>query len=172
MHHKRYETAEARRKRLSIPANHCTWCGVATVKPRRSWCSNECLEKFDSVNNPAYIGRLVKKRDNGVCAICGNDTAEFEKLRASFLSMRIPEHCRRAKPLKSKSSYVKKCSCFFCVAARECARLGTWEADHIIPVVEGGGLCGLDNYRTLCQWCHAKETANLNRRLKADRVVR
>jgi 5-methylcytosine-specific restriction endonuclease McrA len=40
----------------------------------------------------------------------------------------------------------------------------TWEADHIIPVVEGGGQCGLDNYRTLCLACHRAETAALARR--------
>lgn len=36
-----------------------------------------------------------------------------------------------------------------------------WEADHIVPVVEGGGLCGLENYRTLCLACHRAETAAL-----------
>jgi hypothetical protein len=42
----------------------------------------------------------------------------------------------------------------------------TWEADHIVPVVEGGGLCGLENYRTLCSVCHKKVTAALRKRLK------
>jgi 5-methylcytosine-specific restriction enzyme A len=36
-----------------------------------------------------------------------------------------------------------------------------WQADHIVPVSEGGGLCGLDGYRTLCDDCHKKETARL-----------
>lgn len=39
-----------------------------------------------------------------------------------------------------------------------------WDADHIVPVVEGGGGCGLDNYRTLCIWCHRDETAALAKR--------
>jgi hypothetical protein len=38
-----------------------------------------------------------------------------------------------------------------------------WEADHIVPVSEGGGQCGLDNYRTLCVPCHKAETARLKR---------
>jgi hypothetical protein len=29
-----------------------------------------------------------------------------------------------------------------------------WDADHIVPVKDGGGLCGLDNMRTLCISCH------------------
>jgi 5-methylcytosine-specific restriction endonuclease McrA len=39
-----------------------------------------------------------------------------------------------------------------------------WEMDHIVPVVEGGGGCGLGNLRTLCLACHRAETAELARR--------
>lgn len=46
---------------------------------------------------------------------------------------------------------------------------GDWEADHIVPVVEGGGECGLDNYRTLCIPCHKKVTAELRARLVKNR---
>ena len=31
---------------------------------------------------------------------------------------------------------------------------------------EGGGECGLDNFRTLCVMCHRKVTEELNKRLK------
>jgi len=47
----------------------------------------------------------------------------------------------------------------------------TWEADHIVPVVEGGGLCGLENYRTLCLSCHRRETAELAKRRAVARRV-
>jgi 5-methylcytosine-specific restriction endonuclease McrA len=40
-------------------------------------------------------------------------------------------------------------------------RHGSWDADHTLPVVEGGGECGLDGYRTLCRPCHKSETAKL-----------
>ena len=33
-----------------------------------------------------------------------------------------------------------------------------WEADHIVPVADGGGECGLDNYRLLCRPCHLRVT--------------
>jgi len=39
-----------------------------------------------------------------------------------------------------------------------------WQADHITPVVEGGGGCGLDNLRTLCTRCHHAETSALAKR--------
>jgi hypothetical protein len=45
-----------------------------------------------------------------------------------------------------------------------------WEADHIVPVIEGGGDCGIENLRTLCWRCHKSETAALaGRRAKAKR---
>jgi len=47
-----------------------------------------------------------------------------------------------------------------------------WQADHIVPVAEGGGQCGLDGYRTLCRACHARETRALMGRLKAARLER
>jgi 5-methylcytosine-specific restriction protein A len=45
-----------------------------------------------------------------------------------------------------------------------------WQADHIIPVVEGGGECTLANMRTLCTVCHKAETAALRKRMKARRI--
>jgi len=52
---------------------------------------------------------------------------------------------------------------------RRALRTRLWEMDHILPVVEGGGDCGLDNLRTLCWACHARETADLARRRAATR---
>ena len=40
-----------------------------------------------------------------------------------------------------------------------------WDADHIVPVAEGGGECDLSNMRTLCLQCHRAATAALRRRL-------
>lgn len=37
-----------------------------------------------------------------------------------------------------------------------------WEADHIIPVSQGGGACSLDNLQTLCYDCHKEKTISLN----------
>ena len=80
----------------------------------------------------------------------------------------VHEHCIRSDP-----GYARDC-----VKARDggkCAICGTvdiyWEMDHIIPVVEGGGDCGLENLRTLCVPCHRRETAALaKRRAEARRA--
>ena len=38
-----------------------------------------------------------------------------------------------------------------------------------MAVIEGGGECGLDGFRTLCLDCHHKETAELARRRAKQR---
>jgi len=40
-----------------------------------------------------------------------------------------------------------------------------WDADHILPVAEGGGECDLANIRTLCVLCHRQQTEELRHRL-------
>ena len=41
-----------------------------------------------------------------------------------------------------------------------------WDADHILPVAEGGGECDLENLRTLCLRCHRAATRELRERLR------
>lgn len=75
--------------------------------------------------------------------------------------------------IRTQTSYVRKC-CFKRDAGK-CQLCGVknkklWQADHIIPVSLGGGLCGLDNYRTLCLLCHKECTAELKKTLQANLV--
>jgi len=49
-------------------------------------------------------------------------------------------------------------------------RSSGWDADHIVPVCEGGGQCGLDNYRTLCHPCHKRVTRELAARRKIKNI--
>lgn len=74
--------------------------------------------------------------------------------------------------LRSDAGYLRKA-----VRDRDhalCALCGVtdredWQADHTVPVVEGGGECGLDGMRTLCGACHKQETAKLRARLAERR---
>ena len=38
--------------------------------------------------------------------------------------------------------------------AGACLEGNAWHADHILPVYKGGGLCQIENLRTLCVPCH------------------
>ena len=62
---------------------------------------------------------------------------------------------------------------------RRCAELGVplrrikslWDADHIVPVAEGGGECDLCNLRTLCIPCHRRVTEELRVRLRVRKKL-
>lgn len=43
-----------------------------------------------------------------------------------------------------------------------------WEADHIVPIAEGGSATR-DNLRVLCRPCHVRVTAAMRARLAAKR---
>jgi 5-methylcytosine-specific restriction protein A len=45
-------------------------------------------------------------------------------------------------------------------------RKSIWDADHVVPVAEGGGECDLSNLRTLCLKCHRLCSAQLRSRLR------
>lgn len=52
------------------------------------------------------------------------------------------------------------------------SRKSLWDADHILPVCEGGGECDLENIRTLCLACHKDVTYRLRHRLrKRDKIA-
>jgi 5-methylcytosine-specific restriction protein A len=91
---------------------------------------------------------LVYQRDKGVCSLCRMHTDRV--LREIRVAVRL-----WPSSVPPYFTYV---------------RIGSlWDMDHITPVVEGGGECGLDNLRTLCVWCHKRETAALARRRASAR---
>jgi 5-methylcytosine-specific restriction protein A len=51
------------------------------------------------------------------------------------------------------------------------ARKSLWDADHLIPVAEGGGECDLSNMRTLCLKCHRARTVELLERLRRSQPL-
>ena len=59
----------------------CTWCHGPVAKPRRYWCSQECVDAYLAETDMAVARRLVEQRDHGVCAKCGVDTNDPERQR-------------------------------------------------------------------------------------------
>lgn len=123
-------------------AGLCRWCGGAVVSPRRSWCSNDCVNAFKIRAWQDAIRTVLYRRDRGVCSACGIDTVEIEALRQRI---RAIHNSDATSPQWGRWAQYNS----------------TWEADHILPVHHGGGCCGPENYRTLCWRCHAAETAAL-----------
>jgi len=129
----------------------CRWCeGPVLAKNRRTFCSDPCVHEFRLRSDPGYLRAQVFKRDKGVCASCDVDTVELQtKLRARWQFDLYG--CKRV---------LAACS------IPESRLFGgtLWDADHILPVIEGGGLVGLEGMRTLCIPCHVDATAELARR--------
>lgn len=151
---------------------YCRGCHQKVAPGRTRWCSQDCqTNAWIRCGVSSTVRFYVEQRDSGVCAICKLNTKELELL---YLNLR--DQIRRR-----DYDYERFCSSRgwwlrVSVAVREC-KLHTWglqnhwwEADHVVPVSEGGGLCGLDGYRTLCLRCHKSETARLRRRLADKRT--
>jgi 5-methylcytosine-specific restriction endonuclease McrA len=89
-----------------------------------------------------YLRDCVYLRDRGVCSICNLDTSAIAKaallLSEEERKIYLTDHgisLRRRLTLRRHGG-------------------GLWDADHIVPVKDGGGQCGMENIRTLCMRCH------------------
>lgn len=148
----------------------CARCMGRLPPGHRRWCSPECRTDAEVRCNPGLAREHVRERDRGVCGRCGRDTAgprsarkrmrsEIESRGRCFWRENDESHLwwiRVGRGLRRAS-----------ITLRE----HTWEMEHVIPVVEGGGLCGLDGLVTLCIPCHRESTAELAaRRARAGRA--
>ena len=133
----------------------CRWCLGIVERPRRTFCSAECVHEWTVRSSTSYARRCVKKRDKGICARCGIDT---EVLRLELKGLLL--ECRKAGD--KAAFYVRIGELGIKGPEYKAYRPHSlWEADHIVPVSQGGGCCGLDNLRTLCWRCHREATAAL-----------
>jgi 5-methylcytosine-specific restriction protein A len=142
--------------------NNCTNCGAIVKPPKRSWCSDKCVSDWKLEHWPTAWTAAVLERDKGVCAQCGLDT---ELLAAWVWSYRSESSFQRdpaRESLYRQTIRTLKKQGFY-----EWPR-SLWEADHIVPRVEGGNN-KLDNLRTLCVPCHKAETRLLRTRLADNR---
>ncbi len=124
----------------------CRWCQLEVPAGRRTFCSDFCVHEWKLRSDPGYLRDQVLLRDKGVCAMCGVDCiAEFNRIRRLRWE-------RRERALADWGLNPRQ-------------RKSLWDADHIVPVIEGGGECDLDNLRTLCLRCHRRVTGELRERL-------
>lgn len=145
----------------------CRRCGTEVPKGRRTFCSAACVHEWQLETNPGYCRSQVFERDHGVCALCGLDTVAWARKRLEELDqIKQKYHTRTGPgPTLSDSIFAWKENNGTPYSRTLNWNTGLWDMDHVTPVVEGGGLCGLDGYRTLCIPCHRKVTAELRARL-------
>ncbi len=130
----------------------CRRCGVEVEPPRRTFCSDVCVHEWRLSTDPGYLREQVFRRDRGVCALCGCETM---KLGAALRRLNWRGRKRRSAELGIPIARLR----------------APWDADHILPVAEGGGECDLANLRTLCIPCHRRATEELRERMRRRRRV-
>jgi 5-methylcytosine-specific restriction enzyme A len=128
----------------------CRWCNLEVPPRRRTFCSDWCVREWKMRSDPGYLREQVFQCDQGICAICRADT------RAAYFDLKRSRGTKRERLLARWG-------------LKRINRKSLWDADHIVPVAEGGGECDLDNLRTLCLACHRQQTLQLLRRLSARR---
>jgi 5-methylcytosine-specific restriction enzyme A len=109
---------------------------------RFTFCGDACVHQWKLRTDAGYLREQVYLRDRGVCALCGLDTEALRKDKRKL------DYAARRRFEKDWGG-----------------RRHLWDADHIVPVAEGGGECDLSNMRTLCLRCHRTVTAALRKRL-------
>jgi 5-methylcytosine-specific restriction endonuclease McrA len=125
----------------------CRWCSLEVPPRRFTFCSDYCVHEWKLRSQPGYMREQVFLRDRGVCAACRIDTAvELRRMKRS-------RGARRAELMAHWGLKTRM-------------RRSLWDADHILPVTEGGGECDLDNIRTLCLRCHHEATKKLRERMR------
>ena len=146
----------AHRAHLPIGPNGlplCRWCELEIIaKRRRTFCGDYCVHQWRLRTDPGYLRDQVFSRDRGRCADCQIDTV------AAYAALKRARGAARAAGLRL---YGMKS-----IASRR----SLWDADHIVPVAEGGGQCDLDNIRTLCLLCHREATSHLRNRLRERKI--
>ena len=125
----------------------CRLCGKEVPPRRRTFCGDDCVERWRLKTDPSFLRSRVWKRDKGRCARCGLRCRDLEKgisllreVLARQGKSRVYGEIRKALKIRFRHSL--------------------WDADHIRAVADGGGECGLENMQTLCLWCHREKTAN------------
>lgn len=157
-----YDGERKKRRREKGHYRICRWCGKDLPKRRSSWCSKPCADEYLVRISGSAVRRLLRKRDKAVCAICGLDVRRVERI-IGVATYYVSEWTYAFRLARNPSLDA------ILAPAGYLARRTNWEADHIVPVSEGGGGCGLDNYRTLCRPCHIEETTKLRKRLSRKR---
>ena len=134
----------------------------ARIQTERGWCDQEALPT--GPNGRALCRRCSVVVPDGKRTFCSRACVHVWKLRTQ------PQYLRQ-QVFNRDHGICAQCGRDTHEGARRRARGSghRWQADHIVPVVEGGGECGLENIRTLCTACHRVETAALARRRAKNR---
>jgi len=164
----------------------CRWCqeessATAKSKKGKTFCSPGCLHEHKIRTNANYVRKCLLVRDKGICQKCGFEVHKlflqaYNAIRNHKPSERLESQLFRAQR-EDILQQILKDTPFQSIKVKLSRRFGLksgqfWDADHIVPVVKGGGLQGLSNFRLLCKPCHFEVTRSLKDSLVSAKKVR
>ncbi|XP_006811177.1 DNA annealing helicase and endonuclease ZRANB3-like [Saccoglossus kowalevskii] len=128
------------------------------------YCSEKCKDDHYLRARGGYVREQLFSIEHGICQICRRNIHELylqvkalpKGERKDFLT---GTHFSKL-PVKILNGIIDKPS-----------EGKFWQADHIVAVSNGGGLCSLDNFRTLCTVCHRSVTNIQSRQRKQDKKI-
>ena len=151
----------------------CGWCRSPLDRRSIAWCSDDCADEYWVRTSHHYVLALVQRRDRAVCSICGLDTQKLRRIVDRVRKRSERYYLRSGGYREPTDADVARWERLHTeLAKRGYGKVDRWftpplwEADHVIPVAEGGGCCGLENYRTLCVPCHRGQTRELRARMR------
>lgn len=172
-------------------------CGRRPPKGRRYWFSQECVDQWKSRHDPQYQRVQLLKRDHGVCNACGRDMERaMRRMGDRFVLLRrydpserfwrAQARCGEAQAhvflrslmkswpaLKQRLERLRKDRIHRMLLDQYPVHISVswWQADHILPVAQGGARSGIDELQTLCHGCHTLKTKLDNERTRASRAA-
>lgn len=125
----------------------CRWCGEAVMNLKGESSKGRwhpaCVSAYKLAAWSAEQRRVCWERDKGVCGVCGVDSVDLRsRAAATYREQGYSDEWIMARLAKSGK---------------------LWQADHIRPLVDGGGLdlayFEASNLMTLCSACHRQKTS-------------
>jgi len=145
----------------------CAWCPNPLPRGRRRYCSAACDFEAGIRMQPLLALRHVGERDGWRCGKCGRKLWPKDH-EYTVLRRVVPESWLGRSIRRYEADYRHLQRMHEALKTGLKAGMIRYELDHVVPVSEGGGCCGLDGFRLLClRPCHAEETGKLRRRLNA-----
>lgn len=159
-----FDDPESRAARGPNGRRLCRWCGEEVGPRRQTWCGQACVDQYLARKSSVGARAFVLARDGGRCVGCGMECHRIAELnyRLRFSNTLVGmwrSAKRRRRVTERRRRWADRLRALLAESGYDLRR-SLWEADHIVPVVLGGGP-EPENLRTLCQVCHKAETAKL-----------
>eukprot|EP00760_Papus_ankaliazontas_P015126 PhM_4_TR16358/c0_g2_i1/m.81850 len=146
-----------------VKSRLCLWCRAELPKistPQSEidlFCSGTCRAEYFVRRSSSAVRAQVYQLEHAQCRGCGVDCdALLQKLKS--IATTDVGYRERTDCLLSAMPTLSLFPDAVRLAVYAPSEGALWQVDHVLPVADGGGMCGLENLQTLCTACHRQKT--------------